>query len=204
MSMQQMELSKSSLNSGDSFILFVNPSTVFVWNGQQSNPDERAKANVVSEKMCTQGTTVTLEEEDGDNGSDAEGFWSVLGTEGEIGPAEEGDELVQEFAPTLFRITGDHQVLHVATADKVRRSAASAVVQHKLDRKLLDDDDVFLLDAGWEVYLWVGNGSDKDEKIAGLTKADEYLQNTPRTANLPLTIIKSGWMTPDFLEFFDE
>ena len=73
-----------------------------------------------------------------------------------------------------------------------------------VDRKLLDDDDVFLLDAGWEVYLWVGNGSDKDEKIAGLTKADEYLQTTPRTANLPLTIIKSGWETPDFLEFFDD
>ena len=200
--MQQMELTKSSLNSGDSFILFINPATVFVWHGTEANPDERSKANVVSEKMCTQGTTVTLEQGD-DNNDDAEGFWNVLGTQGEIGPAEEGDELVQEFEPTLFRITGDQQVLHVATADKVRRSAASAVVQHKLDRKLLDDDDVFLLDAGWEVYLWVGNGSDKDEKIAGLTKADEYLQNTPRTANLPLTIIKSGWETPDFLEFFD-
>jgi hypothetical protein len=142
-------------------------------------------------------------EQGDDQGDDAQEFWSVLGTEGEIGPAEEGDELVQEFEPTLFRITGDKQVLHVATAEKVRRSAASAVVQHKLSRKLLDDDDVFLLDAGWDVILWVGNKSDKDEKTAGLTKAEEYLQSHPRTANLPLTIIKSGWETPDFLEYFD-
>eukprot|EP00977_Amphora_coffeiformis_P027319 scaffold34603_cov212-Amphora_coffeaeformis.AAC.12 len=202
LSMAQMELAKTSLNSGDSFILFVNPATVFVWHGIKANPDERSKANIVSEKMCTQGTSVTLEQGD-DSGADAEGFWTILGTEGEIGPAEEGDELVQEFTPALFRITGDRQVLHVADAAKVHRGAASAVALHKLDRKLLDDDDVFLLDAGWEVYLWVGNGSDKDEKIAGLTKADEYLQGTPRTANLPLTIIKSGWETPDFLEFFD-
>ena len=81
--------------------------------------------------------------------------------------------------------------------------AAVRVRPSKGRAELLDDDDVFLLDAGWEVYLWVGNGSDKDEKIAGLTKADEYLQTTRRTANLPLTIIKSGWETPDFLEFFD-
>lgn len=202
LSMTQMELTKSSLNSGDSFILFVNPATVFVWHGTEANPDERAKANVVSEKMCTQGTSVTLEQgEDAD--SDAEKFWEQLGTDGEIGPAEDGDECIQEFPPTLYRITDDHQVLHVAEAEKVRRSAASAVVQHKIKRSLLDDDDVFLLDAGWDVFLWVGNGSDKEEKMAGLSKADEYLQSTPRTANLPLTILKSGWETPDFLEFFD-
>ena len=203
LSMTQMDLTKSSLNAGDSFILFVTPAVVFVWHGTEANPDERSKANIVSEKMCTQGTTVTLEQND-DHGEEAQEFWKALGTEGEIGPVEEGDELVNEFAPTLFRITGDKQVLHVATAQKIRRSAASAVVQHKLSRKLLDDGDVFLLDAGWEVFLWVGNGSDKDAKTAGLTKADEYLQNTPRTANLPLTIIKSGWETPDFLEFFDD
>ena len=200
--MQQMELTKTSLNSGDSFILFINPWTVYVWHGQQANPDERSKANIVSEKMCTQGTSVTLEQGE-DTNEDAAGFWDILGTEGDIGPAEGGDEDVQEFAPTLFRITGEGQVLHVAKADKVRRGAASAVVQHKIDRELLDDDDVFLLDAGWEVYLWVGNGSDKEEKMAGLTKADEYLQTNPRTANLPLTVVKSGWETPDFLEFFN-
>lgn len=200
LSMTQMELTKSSLNSGDSFILFVTPAVVFVWHGTQANPDERAKANVVSEKMCTQGTTVTLEE--GAEDVDGEPFWNLLGTDGEIGPAEDGDENVQEFAPTLFRITDDYRVLHVAEAEKVRRGAASAVVQHKIDQSLLDDDDVFLLDAGWDVYLWIGNGSDKEEKVAGLAKADEYLQSTPRTANLPLTIIKSGWETPDFLEFF--
>lgn len=200
LSMTQMELAKSSLNSGDSFILFINPAIVFVWHGTGANPDERAKANIVSEKMCTQGTTVTLEEGDDAN---AEAFWEKVGTDGEIGPAEEGDEEVKEFLPTLYRITDDYQVLRIAEAEKVRRGAASAVAQHFIKRSLLDDDDVFLLDAGWDVFLWVGNGSDKEEKMAGLSKADEYLQSTPRTANLPLTIIKSGWETADFLQFFD-
>jgi gelsolin len=198
LSMTQRPLTKSSLNGGDSFILFCDPSKVWVWHGSQANPDEKAKANVVSEKMCTQGTTVTIQQEDGEE--EYPDFWTTLGgTDGEVAPPQDGDELVKEFTPVLFRITGGGNVVKIAEADKIRRFGSVAL---KLDRAFLDDDDVFLLDAGWEVFLWVGNGSDKEEKVAGLSKADEYLKKTVRTANLPLTIVKSGWESPDFWQFF--
>lgn len=53
MSMTQLALSKSSLNKGDSFLLFANNSTVWVWHGESANPDEKAKANTLAETMCT-------------------------------------------------------------------------------------------------------------------------------------------------------
>ena len=45
----------------------------------------------------------------------------------------------------------------------------------KLDKSLLDESDVFLLDAGWEVFLWIGKDSDKSEKLTGMAKADSYM-----------------------------
>lgn len=197
LSMTQMSLAKSSLNGGDAFVLFINPSTVWVWHGAESNPDEKAKANSVAEKMCTQGTAVVLNQGDGDEEDEA--FWGYIGSEGEIAPPEEGDEEIEEFTPLLFKITAEGEVEQVAKADKMK---SWRKVVSKFDKSLLDDSNVFLVDAGWEVFLWIGNDSDKSEKLAGMAQADAYMKEDPRTADLPLTIVKSGWESPGFLEFF--
>lgn len=170
LSMSQMPMAKSSLNGGDSFILFVNAKTVWVWHGAEANPDEKAKANTVAEKMCTEGTAVVLNQGDGDEEDGA--FWGYIGSEGEIAPPEEGDELIEEFAPLLFKITGEGEVEQVAKAEKMK---SWRQVVSKFDKSLLDDNDVFLLDAGWEVFLWMGNDCDKSEKLSGVAKADTYM-----------------------------
>jgi gelsolin len=170
LSMTQVSLTKTSLNGGDSFILKINASTVWVWHGAAANPDEKAKANAVSEKMCTRGTSVVLDQGAGDEEDGA--FWGHLGTDGEIGDAEEGDEEIEEFTPLVFQVSGGGDVSQVAKAETMKHFGKPVA---KFDKGLLEKDNVYLLDAGWDIFLWIGSGSDKTEKLAGMSKADTYM-----------------------------
>jgi gelsolin len=171
MTMTQEKLSKSSLNSGDSFILYANSSSVWIWHGASSNPDEKARANRQGENMCTEGTVVTLDQGQGDE-EQAE-FWAYLEDDGDIAEADEADEEVEEFVPILFKVRDDGEAEQVATAETVNQRFGPP--ESKFDRALLDESGVFLLDAGWEVFLWNGKESGRDSKFAGMALADSYM-----------------------------
>lgn len=201
MSLTQMELSKSSLSAGDSFILVANKCLVWLWNGESANPDEKARANAMAEKMCTMGTVKTL-----DQGAEDEleaDFWAFLG-QGEIQDADDLDCNVQEFAPLLFKLCDDpqEQPEQIAQAEKVKIGFGAS--EKLLQRSLLDETNVYLLDAGWEIFVWIGKSADRSEKLLALTKSDAYCKQDTRTADLPLSIIKSGFESPDFTKFFYE
>jgi hypothetical protein len=66
----------------------------------------------------------------------------------------------------------------------------------------LDEDDVFLLDSGWEIYIWVGKGADTSEKVAAMGAADRYGKMEPRATDLSVTLIKSGRETDQFNSYF--
>jgi hypothetical protein len=175
MSLKQVPLSRSSLNQGDAFILYASPSMVWAWHGETANPNEKAKAMSHGEKMCTMGTVTAIEPTDAE-GDNAE-FWAYLG-DGEIQPAEAGDKEVKNFAPVLFRIKDNGDGVPIAPEKmaeahpiKMRFGPPTS----KLARSLLDDGDVFLLDAGWEVFLWMGKACDKSEKLAGMIIAETYM-----------------------------
>jgi gelsolin len=198
MELIQMDVSKSSLNAGDSFLLFANKSKVWVWHGAEANPDEKARANRLGESMCTQGTVVTLEQDVHD---DDDAFWKYLGTDGSIGPADHAkDEEITEFAPLLFRI--DDPSEPVAKGEPVRTGFRQ--VSPKLPKSVLSSSDVYLLDGGWELFVWIGSDADRSEKVGALSKADAYCQQNPRTSDLPLTLVKAGYESSDFNFYFVE
>ena len=175
MTMTQESLKKTSLNAGDSFILYANASTVWIWHGESSNPDEKARANSQGEKMCTEGTCITLDQGQGD---DEDGdFWAYFEDDGDIAGADEADDEVEEFVPLLFKIPegGDDwdEPEQVAKAESVKQRFGPPV--SKFDPGLLDESGVFLLDAGWEVFLWMGKEANRDSKFAGMAAADSYM-----------------------------
>lgn len=136
-----------------------------------------------------------------DQGSDAdETFWEYLG-EGEIQPADELDRKVEEFAPLLFKLpeNPEDDAVQIAQGERIRIGFVTAC---KLPKNLLDDSDVFLLDVGWELFLWFGNKASKGEKLLAMSKADHYCQRDVRTSELPLTIVKAGCEPSDFLSYF--
>lgn len=199
MSLTQVPLSKSSLCAGDSFILIANKATVWLWNGESANPDEKARAISTAEKMCTTGTVTTLDQGAGDE--DEADFWAYLG-DGDIQDADDLDEDVQEFAPLLFKLSDDvnEPPEQVAEAEKVKIGFGPSA--KLLQRSLLDESNVYLLDAGWEIFVWLGKDSDRSERLSAMSKGDAYCKQGPRTANLQLSIVKSGYENRDFSAFF--
>jgi gelsolin len=198
MSLSQVDLAKSSLNSGDSFLLFANRSKIWVWHGQDANPDEKARAAALAERMCTEGTVNVLEQGAGDD-EDAD-FWTYLGNEGEIREADDRDEAVEEFCPLLFKLPsdGDDEPEQVAKGEETTYGSPVA----KIPRDHLQESDVLLLDSGWEIFLWMGASADKAAKVSALAKAEAYCRDDPRTADLPLTLVKSGYEPYDFSAYF--
>lgn len=144
--------------------------------------------------MCTEGTAKVMEQGDDDDSD----FWAYLG-EGEIAGDGEDDDDVEEFAPLLFRLPGDAEPEQVGKGETVKVGFHSGP---KVSKDLLNDSDVFLLDAGWEIFLWIGKDADRSEKLGAFAKADKYCQSDLRTVNLPLSIVKSGSESSDFNAFF--
>lgn len=146
--------------------------------------------------MCTEGTAKVMEQGDDDDAD----FWGYLG-EGEIAEDGEDDEDVEEFAPLLFRLPGgtESEPEQVGKGEKVKVGFTSSP---RLNKDLLDDSDVFLLDAGWEIFLWLGCNADRSEKLGAFAKSDKYCQADLRTIDLPLTIVKSGQEPGDFNAYF--
>jgi gelsolin len=147
--------------------------------------------------MCTFGTAIVL-----DQGSDEDDdFWGFLG-EGEIGEAAPEDEEPEEFAPVLYRVDGDptKPLEEVSTGSPIEKGASDTKC---LPKQALDDGDVFLVDAGWELFVWIGKSADLKEKIAALGAADRLAEVEPRVNYLPVTVVKSGSETDEFLAYFD-
>lgn len=199
MSLQFVSVSKSSLNKGDSFVLFANNSKVWVWHGESANPDEKAKANALAENMCTGGNVVALDQGQGDDAEDA--FWAYLG-DGEIADADDADETVEEFAPLLFKLGKSDEPEQVAKGEPVKVSSFRSDTVPKIPRSSLDAADIFLLDAGWEIFVWMGQEADRLEKLSAMGRADAYCKEHLRAADLPLTMVKAGYETSTFAGYF--
>lgn len=163
---------------------------------KKANPDEKARANTFAETICTEGTVKVLE---GADAADDE-FWGYL-ADGEIAEADHDDHHVEEFAPLLFKLPGgdDAEPEQVGKGESVKIGFITAC---KISKDLLTEDDVFLLDAGWEIFLWVGKDADRSEKLGAFAKADKYCADDLRTIDLPVTFIKSGYETSAFNNFF--
>jgi len=191
----QMPLSKSSLNIGDSFILFCDDSKVWVWNGSEASPFEKLKAVTEGEKMATGSTVIVLDQGSGDE-EDTD-FWAYFG-DGEIGSSESA-EPITEFAPLILQLIPGADAKEVANGELIRRGAQST----GLSKDALNEDDVFLIDLGWELFVWEGKGADKSEKLSALILSDKYAHSNPRTMSLPLTYVKSGKETAAFNKIFE-
>lgn len=195
----QVPLSKSSLNEGDSFILKADKARVWCWNGKDARPLEKARANAWAENMCTMGTVVVLDQGDGDD--EVKEFWDYLG-DGTIAPKEDAEPAIAEFAPLLYRVDGDpsKELTKVAEGSPI---AKTSKVVPSLKKSDLDSGDVFLVDNGWEIFIWIGKGADLSEKVAAMGAADRYAKIAPRALNLPVEIVKEGSETDNFNAYFE-
>ena len=62
----------------------------------------------------------------------------------------------------------------------------------KISQNELDTDDVFVLDAGFHLYIWTGKKASKAERVKALFMTEKYLRESDRPDVLPITEIKQS------------
>ncbi|CAH1765833.1 19718_t:CDS:10, partial [Entrophospora sp. SA101] len=171
----------SSLNSGDVFIL-DNGLAIYQLNGKKSHGVEKVKAAefVRALEGERKGLPKILVIDEGDR--EMHKFWDALGSKGEIKPAEADTGAdIEKFEKKLFRVSD-------ASGEVTFAQEASG----KVTKSHFDTNDVFVFDAGHDVFVWIGLNSTIKEKRYGLQHAQDYISKYNRPPFTPITKIMEG------------
>jgi gelsolin len=194
----EVPLSSQSLNSGDVFILDKGLD-LYQMNGKKSSAGERMKgaqlARAIDDERKGLATVHVAEQGDNDKAFWT-AFWAALGGEGPISNDSGSDvEATKEAGnlKKLFRLreTGDGKM------------EFTLVGTGKFQKSMLDSSDVFILDQGQEVFVWVGKNSSPKERKWGIQYAQNYLVQHQRPKALPITRILEGGENEVFQTSFE-
>jgi len=166
---REVPCERGSLNSGDVFLL-EHANDIYQFQGKQSGLMEKAKAAQIAQALDDErgGTPVVHVIREDDKDADAESFWKLIGGRGAIKTSKEGgeDDKAIQLPRRLFRLSDKTGNLQFTEA--------------KVEKKSLDGSDVFIYDAGYQIFVWVGNGASKMEKANSLAYATQYLSKLCR------------------------
>lgn len=190
----QVELSIKSLNHGDCFVL-DNGLTIYQFNGKTSGVMERNKARdirlgLVDERNGRPKCEVV------DGADDNEDFWALLGVdatpaEDDIAAATPDDE-VPKFERKAYEISDDSGKL-------VCKLMGSG---DEINRQMFGSTDVYLLDVGHQVFVFVGIDASKLERSSGMRHATMYLEENKRPMHTPIVRVLEGGATIAFEKAF--
>ncbi|CAG8467457.1 1177_t:CDS:10 [Scutellospora calospora] len=181
-----------SLNSGDVFVLDVG-TTLYQLNGKNSQGVEKVKAAEFVQATISDRNglahVIVIDEGDREMGK----FWEALGCEGPIKSAAE--DTVTDISSTpkkLFRVSDASGTL------KFTEEKTGTV-------KMCDFDtnDVFVFDAGHQVFVWIGLKSTITEKKYSLHHAEEYIKKHNRPSSIPITRVMQGGENDVFTQCLD-
>jgi len=191
----QVPLNIESLNDSDTFVLDAGLK-IWQFNGTKSTAWEKRKANAIVDELTASrnGKVQKSYIIDGlkDKGSQLiEEFWNFFGGR----PNEIKDEAEAKESPqvelSLHHITDASGVLEI-----------KEISRGKLDKSKLNSDDAFIVDAGGQLFVWIGKGSTKNEKREAMAYAVRYLGEQGRSADVPICRVMDGQETPEFWNAF--
>ncbi|MES1908104.1 MAG: hypothetical protein MHM6MM_001103 [Cercozoa sp. M6MM] len=188
----QVEKAVSAMNVGDVFVLDCGL-RLFVFFGEESAHWERRKGNTIANELREQRLgKPTIEIVDGSD-DDNEAFWAEFGGKSEVPPASAGgdDNEVTQMEKRLYQLSDETGELVCTQLPSVTRDSLNSV-------------DVFLLDMGVQIFVFVGEGSSKAEKANAMQYATGFVTQTGRPAYTPITRIVEGGDEPAaFTKAFD-
>ena len=180
---REVPLSRDSLNSGDVFLLDLGLQ-IFQWSGAQASTKEKGRGAQLSRSLQSERrgkATLTVEEE----GKESDAFWKgIPGGKGPIKAAVAGGE------DDAAEIDGQRRLYRLS--DETGKAVFTKLQEGTLDRKLLDSKDVFVVDSGSEIFVWIGSKASAGEKQEAPKFAAQYLATNGRPAFLPITIVREG------------
>ena len=212
--MTQEPLRRDALNSGDVFVLVVSEEKVYLWNGKESNKDEKSKGVEVARDFCEKGTVTVLDQGVNDGKTDAKVFWSYIPDKvSVIGPikrtvtVQDSDDLDDKghaYVPTLYKIPAivGNRLTKAARASMVP-TGPTKKEQPKIDRSYLHENSAYLLDTGYHAYIWLGRKSSPEVRSKAILHGHSYFTSFKRPI-LPLSVVKSKQEPSGFNQYFVE
>jgi gelsolin len=164
---RQVPANTDSLNQGDVFILDVGLK-LYTFQPSGAGAGERATATQLARAIDDQrGSKVQIfvfgyE----DNDENAKFFWEFLGGKKAIKSASEGGNDAE--------LAEKKRLLKISDA-----SGSLKVEEVKWDRKNLNNNDVFIVDAVNTIFVWIGTGASPQERRSGVQLAQSYLNDQP-------------------------
>ncbi|ETW03641.1 hypothetical protein H310_05039 [Aphanomyces invadans] len=181
----QVPTKNTSLTKDDVYILDLGLE-IFVYNGATANRQEKAKALDYVRQLNNneRGARAQITFLDDEPKNDK--FWSTLG--GFINVTKEGGD------------DDAHDQAHRESIKLIQLSDASSSLKTVdvtpkdgiLKKDLLNSNDVFIVDAGNVLHVWIGRGASADERKNGVIYASQYLTQTKRPPQTPITRVAEG------------
>lgn len=194
----EVEATVASMNNGDVFILDAGMN-IYQWNGKKAGMMEKNRASTLCRAIDDErkGAPEVHVFRQGDK--DEHEFFDALGeAPGPDGISEEGpgDAEYEKGAAGVKKL--------FKLSDAEGKMDFALVGEGKINRNLLDSADVFIFDAGNEIFAWIGKGASKSEKAASMQRAQDYLlSNDSRPNYLPITRVLEGGENEVFNAQFD-
>uniref|UniRef100_A0A3P8WN16 Scinderin like b n=1 Tax=Cynoglossus semilaevis TaxID=244447 RepID=A0A3P8WN16_CYNSE len=177
----EVEASASNLNTNDVFVL-KTPSSLTVWRGVGASDEEMAAAKHVVDFLGGGASNVSEGKEPAD-------FWSALGGKKEYQTSKSLQNMLKP--PRLF-----------GCSNKTGRLIVEEV-PGDFTQSDLATDDVMILDTWEQLFLWVGNEANAEERQGAPKIAKDYADSDPSgRKGLPITTIKQGAEPPTFIGWF--
>ncbi|XP_034558453.1 scinderin like b [Notolabrus celidotus] len=176
----EVEATASSLNTNDVFVL-KSSSGMFVWRGLGASDEEMQATKPVVSFLGGSPSQVA-------EGKEPAEFWSALGGKKEYQTSRSLQKLIN---PRLF-----------GCSNKTGRLIVEEV-PGDFTQSDLATDDVMLLDTQDQIFLWVGNDANAEERTGAPKIAKDYVDSDPSgRKGVPITTIKQGAEPPTFTGWF--
>lgn len=193
----EVPTSVASLNDGDVFLLDMG-TDIIQYNATKSGKFEKMKAiEVVTALRDDRNGRVTLSVIDGLDTNST--FWTALGQADGKPPASVAEGTPDEdkkidYPRRLFRLSDSSGNLTMTLVGEGKG---------KILKSKLDSTDVFLLDMGNTVYVWIGKVASKQERANGIKFGVQYLREQGRPSDTSVTRVTQGREPDTFWAGFD-
>ncbi|CAI2730160.1 unnamed protein product [Schistosoma spindalis] len=183
---QEVDLSINSLDSTDVFILDLG-SKLYQWNGSKSNKEKRYNAAQfllqVSSERNGRCKTAVLDELFTNSGDE---FLHYLPDKPVYRPKK-----YCESTKCIYKLS-----------DEDGNLSFDLVVKNHLPKRAVNEDEVFLIDAGYHLFIYIGSKCLPCEKQNALSYAHHYLKST-RHPFIPVTVIGSNQSSEELERAWD-
>lgn len=198
---RQVNLSVSSMNKGDCFILDAG-NDIYVYVGAQAKRVEKLKAISAANQIRDQDHNGRARVQIIDEFStemDKQQFFDVLGS----GSAAQVPEESSADEDGAFERTDAATVTLYKVSDASGKLQVDTISQKPLRQAMLDTRDCFILDTGSGIFVWVGRGATSKEKSDAMAKAEEFLRTKKYPAWTQIHRIVEGAESAPFKQYFD-